>query len=49
MLSGFSRVMVQGREPFICMLTPRVVPRNEDPVIIMVSPIPAEEVPFGEI
>jgi hypothetical protein len=49
MLPGFSRVVVQGREPYIWMFTPRVVPRNEDLAIVTVSPLPAAQVPFGEI
>jgi hypothetical protein len=49
MLPGFSRVVVQGREPFIRMVTPRATPSNEDLAIVTVSPLPAVEVPFGEI
>lgn len=41
--------MVQGRVPYIRMVTPRAVPRNEDLAIVTVSPLPAAEVPFGEI
>jgi hypothetical protein len=49
MLPGFSRVVVQGREPYIRMVTPRAVPRNEDLAIVTVSPLPAAQVPFSEI
>lgn len=49
MLPGFSKVVVQGNEPFIRMATPRAVPRNEDLAIVTVSPLPEEEVPFAEI
>jgi hypothetical protein len=49
MLPGFSRMMVQGREPFIRMVTPRATPRNEDLAIVTVTPLPTVEVPFGEI
>jgi hypothetical protein len=38
MLPGFSRVVVQGREPFIRMVTPRAVPKNEDLAIATVTP-----------
>jgi hypothetical protein len=38
MLPGFSRVVVQGREPFIRMVTPRATPSNEDLAIVTVSP-----------
>jgi hypothetical protein len=41
--------VVQGREPFIRMVTPRATPSNEDLAIVTVSPLPAEKVPFGEI
>jgi hypothetical protein len=49
MLPGFSRVVVQGLEPFIRMVTPRAVSTNEDLAIVTVSPLPAAQVPFGEI
>jgi hypothetical protein len=47
LLLGFSRVIVQGREPFIRMVTPRATPRNEDLAIIRVSPLLFGEVPFA--
>jgi hypothetical protein len=49
MLPGFSRVVVQSREPFIRMVTPRAVPKNEDLAIATVTPLPEAEVPFHEI
>jgi hypothetical protein len=49
MLPGFSRMVVQGREPFIRLVTPRAVPSNEDLAIVTVTPLPDDEVPFGEI
>jgi hypothetical protein len=49
MLPSFSRMVVQGREPFIRMVTPRATPRNEDLAIVTVTPLPNVEVPFGEI
>jgi hypothetical protein len=49
MLPDFSRVVVQGREPFIRMVTPRAVPKNEDLAIATVTPLPQAEVPFHEI
>jgi hypothetical protein len=35
LLPGFSRVIVQGMVPYILMVTPQAVPRNEDLSIIM--------------
>jgi hypothetical protein len=49
MLPGFSRVVAQGRQPFIRMVTPRAVPRNEDLTIVTVTPLPNVEVPFAEV
>jgi hypothetical protein len=46
---GFSRVVLQERQSFIQMLTPRAVPKNEDLAIITVSPLAVEEVPSSEI
>jgi hypothetical protein len=49
MLLYFSRMIVQGRELFIRMVTPRAVLRNGDLDIVIVYLLPEQEVPFGEI
>lgn len=49
LLPGYSRVVEQGRVPFIRMVTPRATPKNEDLAIVTVSPIPFGEVPFAEL
>nr|TKW20819.1 hypothetical protein SEVIR_4G113900v2 [Setaria viridis] len=49
MLAGFERVLVQGRQQFARVVTPRTRPNNEDLTILTISNVPPREIPFGEL
>lgn len=49
MLAGYSRVVVQGRVPYVRMVTPRALPRNEDLAIVSVPPELHGELNFAEL
>lgn len=49
LLSGFSRVLVEGTQKFVRVVTSRARPSNEDPAIVIVSNLPLGEIPFADI
>lgn len=49
MLPGYSQVLVQGRVPYVRMVTPRALPKNEDLAIVTVPPELHGEMTYAEL